>query len=873
MAKESNFGSKQELQEYLAGLKQIDAQYKILNAEAKKLANVPGGAKNQVKQQLRDLQTQYDTHKEILASIKLATKELDDFEKTQQKIAKTSIKVTDAFKKQTESIEAQENRIKGLADNWDEIDGLQNSITSNYGKQYGEVKAIQKKIDGTKALISGISELIKHDSKAYGDQLDTILDIAEQYKGMPQTFATLSKERKLGLITEKQMSQQLKRSQDEFEEMVSKLQLTNAETEKLVALFKQLNVENAAFNKPIEQKSQGKSAANALITESPFGEAPIIGQAISKASETVFSEDKIVAASFIGLGFLAAKALATIAAIEGLNDGTKKATETYIGLERRYDSTIQNLELEIEARKKILELKSGFIERNTLFDFNTQLMQMGNEFNQMSKVSLFGGDLGEMPYLTEQMQLAGIGTETVVSAMHDLSSTANIGIFPQLAANAAVFAKKMGISTSELGTQIGMYRRLNKVGVEDATAGAQYQIGVGTIDPTTFSTDMAAASKLAMYYNIKSYQSLVKQVQAVRLLGASYADIGESGKNMVLNYKDSIKGEMELSAILGERVNLSTIRALFNANKTAEAFSLLKSSGLLQKAQARGPQAVATLEKALQGMDLQQLGAAPYVEGKKINTPTNAGFLAATQAATGNMKLEGARIDARQSIIQLQAEDLQRGLNDLFATDEMLTELEIQKIGTELNKFLDVTLQQIGEGITNPGGIFRLIANGGKAPTNPDILGVSRATNKLEGVGGLGTHPVILDMSQNAFDKTGKIATGIGGAGYKMGNTSIPTTGKGIDYVNRVPDKQQEIINVSKIQQQQLENLNSHTETSVELLKSLRDLTAIMLDPDRTKDFNVQLNMDGKQIHNVLIRNTKKLEGTVRGGGMSFATK
>ena len=872
MAKESNFGSKQELQEYLTGLKQIDAQYKILNAEAKKLRDVPGGAKQQVQQQLKDLQTQYDTHKEILASIKLATKELDDFEKTQQKIAKTSIKVTDAFKKQTESIEAQENRIKGLADNWDEIDGLQNSITSNYGKQYGEVKAIQKKIDGTKALISGISELIKKDGKAYGDQLDTILDIAEQYKGMPQTFATLSKERKLGLITEKQMSQQLKRSQDEFEEMVSKLQLTNAETEKLVALFKQLNVENAAFNEPIEQKSQLKSGANALITESPFGQAPIIGQTISKASETVFSDDKLAAASLIGLAFLAAKALATIAAIEDLNNGTKKATDTYIGLERRYDSQIQNLELEIEARKKILELQSGFIERSTLFDFNTQLMQMGNEFNQMSKVSLFGGDLGEMPYLTEQMQLAGIGTETVVSAMHDLSSTANMGIFPKLAANAAVFAKKMGISTSELGTQIGLYRRLNKVGGVQANAGVQASISTGTIDPTTFSADMAAASKLAAFYNIKSYEALVKQVTALRMIGVSYAEIAEDGKNMVLNYKDSIKGEMELSAMLGERVDLSEVRALISAKDFAGAQRAFNATGLAEK--ASGNMFTAELLQKVVGSSIQAGGLAPkYEKGQSINSPSNAGFLAANQAATGNMKLEGARIDARQSIIQLQAEDLQRGLNDLIATDELLTELEIQKIGTELNKFLDVTLQQIGEGLMNPGGIFRLIANGGKAPTNPDILDVSRATNKLEGFGGLGTHPVLKDASQNAFDKTGKIVSGTGGAGYKMGNTSIPTTGKGIDYVSRVPDKQQEIINVSKIQQQQLENLNSHTETSVELLKSLRDLTAIMLDPDRTKDFNVQLNMDGKQIHNVLIRNTKKLEGTVRGGGMSFATK
>ena len=45
------------------------------------------------------------------------------------------------------------------------------------------------------------------------------------------------------------------------------------------------------------------------------------------------------------------------------------------------------------------------------------------------------------------------------------------------------------------------------------------------------------------------------------------------------------------------------------------------------------------------------------------------------------------------------------------------------------------------------------------------------------------------------------------------------------------------------------------------------------MDPERKEDFNVQLNMDGRQIHNVLIRSTKKLEGTQKGSGMSFATK
>ena len=45
-----------------------------------------------------------------------------------------------------------------------------------------------------------------------------------------------------------------------------------------------------------------------------------------------------------------------------------------------------------------------------------------------------------------------------------------------------------------------------------------------------------------------------------------------------------------------------------------------------------------------------------------------------------------------------------------------------------------------------------------------------------------------------------------------------------------------------------------------------------MLDPDRKKDFNVQLNMDGKQIKNVLIRNNERDLGTTR-DGLTFSTQ
>jgi len=342
---------------------------------------------------------------------------------------------------------------------------------------------------------------------------------------------------------------------------------------------------------------------------------------------------------------------------------------------------------------------------------------------------------------------------------------------------------------------------------------------------------------------------------------------------MVLNYKDSIKSEMELSAMLGERVDLSEVRSLIAAGDIAGAQKAFNATGLAERAKAQGIFSVDMLQKAVGPAIQAGALAAPYQSGQSVNSPSNAGFLAATETATGNMKLEGARIDARQSIIKLQAEDLQRGLNTMMGADEMLAELELQKTGTELNKFMKTTLVQIYEGFTNPGALYDFFTSGGHAMTNPQYVANSRANNN--GIG-LGSTPGGT-KSLNAFDKTGKIAQGTGGAGYKMGNTSIPSTGRGIDYsIERPHFMEKDAINkqigIEQIQQQQLENLNNHTETSIELLKSLRDLTAIMLDPQRQKDFNVQLNMDGKQIKNVLIRNNERDLGTTR-DGLTFSTQ
>lgn len=873
MAK-SDFGNKQELQEYLAGLKQIDAQYKILNAEAKKLADVPGGAKNQVKQQLRDLQIQYDTHKEILASIKLATKELDDFEKTQQKIAKTSIKVTDELKKQTESIDAQEKRIKNLAEDFDEIDGLQNSITSNYGKQYGDVAAIQKKIDGTKGLISGISELIKHDSKVYGDQLDKILDIAEQYKGMPETFARLSKERKLGLISEKQMNQQLKRNQDEFEEMVSKLKITNAETEQLINLFKQLNEENDKFSKVTKAKSDFEEGAGALGDKVFSNAPPVIGDLYHGAREvrSAFQEGAIVTAATIAGFYALTKAFAYYKSFRTLQiDGNENDPNNIINLQRMYTANKQILDMNAQALELNVQRLGGFTKAFAIFDFQTKMLNLEQEFNKVSKTAFFGTGLGSTKYAADQLQLMGISGNEIVSTMSELSKTASSGI-QDLGEEVAVFSKQTGVGADGLGNIINIIRRFDKKGGSDAFEIMQKSLSKSKEDGynlTDITDQLANSTELAAEYGMTSYNTILKQIEATRELGGNFDKIGEAGKSMVVNYKDTIKKEMELSAMIGERVDLSSVMAKFNAGDREGAFAELKSMNLYEKTKnAAGVLGLNQLKGMLGGLPLTELMAPGFEKGPKgEGLKSNASFLKTFKDAAVTFEVNNAEINiGRES----ERKTMRGGEQDLIAAyyqDLFLQRNFIQGIGNTIDEFMDVEKASLLQAF-NP---F----------TTLDDIGKSRTLARWGDVKLFGTdnndyqRPPTIDTTKNtSHGKTGSNIKPTSANKY-LTDTTQPnvSSGRQIDYIRRIPNTQQEAIDVSKMQDAKLGELNSKNETSIQLLKSLRDLTAIMMDPERKEDFNVQLNMNGRQIHNVLIRSTKKLEGTQKGSGMSFATK
>jgi hypothetical protein len=656
-------------------------------------------------------------------------------------------KTAKGFSNMTDELSDQQKRVQDLGRDWEEIEDLQTSITSEYGKQYGDIGAIQKKIDGTRAIIGSISGLLDKNSDAYGDQLEKILDVAETYKSFPATFATLNRQVKQKQITEAQMVEMLKENLSDFDEMVSKIKIVNNETGEIVDLFKTLNQEQSAFNKASERKGQMKQGANALITESPFASAPIIGTAISKTSESIFSADKLTSASIIGIGYIIAKAIGSLGVImNAVKNSDAEIRDSFKGRERAYEAFEKQLDLEIQSQERLIELQGGYTSRFAQFDFQTELGQMAIEFDKIAKTAFFGSGLGSVSYAKDELMLAGINAQTITSTMSEMSTGAGSGV-QKLSEDVAIFSTKTGIASSEVAGLTGLFRMLNKTGGADAFKNLEESLsGVGLkgFNVADIAAELQNSSELALQYNIRNGAQLVKQVKNVKDMGASYAKIAEAGKSMVLNYKDSISKEMELSAMLGENVDLSEARALFAAGRSDEAFGVLKSSGLLEKAQSQGLFAVQALQSAMGGMDLTQLAGQKYETGPKTGITSNKQFLSTLKSATETQKIDSATFDVGRAIIRLTQKDLEQGLIYDIGKSANITRLELTKMGVAISKFVDVELQTLVDAVKNPIGTVRgaynlLSRSGPTFPRNTQemVRANSGITEFIPGVSGV----------------------------------------------------------------------------------------------------------------------------------------
>jgi|688.fasta_scaffold87765_1 hypothetical protein len=730
-----------DIKEYRDLLKSTQAEWTAINKELAKYKYVTNQTKEDLKNKLKALVNEYGTYKDIIS-------ELKKYENLVKKIEQEQEKKLKNLEKEKDLQEDIEEITKNQLINFDELDELQRSITSEYKRQYIDAGAIEKKIDSTKALVGGINTFLEKNTDIQGRQKELIEEAADQYKNMPISVADLKRQLKSGSITQKEYNKALYEMSDTFEETISKIDKNDERLKGILETLEKMKEETNAFGTAMGKTSE----AGELFFDKTFGAMPggigELSNSIKEAKKEFKETGTLSDLTLAGGAYLAARAKFYAGNAFGMVNptGAQPIPESndsnpliQLSSQLKYlDALSDKYNTLASASEKFYMNNSGLTKLFAEFDFQTQVQLARKEFEKTSKTAFFGSGLGSVKYAADQLQMAGIGADVIVSTMSEMTTGANSGI-QGLSEDVAVFSKKTGIAASELSGITGLFRMLDKTGGADAFKDLTSSLSAADLDKfniADISGELANSSEMALLANIKSGKELVKQVRNVREMGGSFVKIAEAGKSMVLNYKDSIKKEMELSAMLGENVDLSEARALFAAGKDDEGFKSLKDSGILEKAQAQGIFAVDLVNSLFPA---QQLAKQPLEKGASAGIKSNEDFLKTLQNSLKDFEIGSAIINVQRAGLRelLQFAPGNKGdesvnqqlakLRENAFSDAISTLVDIQKFALREGKIigevpvLGPPLKSALDLIEQPSGINNPYITG-KFPKNNDKL-------------------------------------------------------------------------------------------------------------------------------------------------------
>ena len=618
---------------------------------------------------------------------------------TYNKLAGKVNKIADTFNDLNKNVAEHNKRLQDSIENYDDMDDALTSIGSRIGKNDAAYQGINKKIEKSKEALGQISSILQGQNQLNERQEGNILKAAESYKGFLVDVADASKKIDQGNISQEQYNQIIKESYENLTGMVDLIDDSTEAGKQLKAQFQAMAQESKSFY-DASMKSLGATQKLDDIMNS-FSGIPAMGE-LNTLLKTNIKDTLAFKAAVFALGAALGKA-----AMDYFGAPIKTAMEQYKQTEQNRIDTEANigklqvnaqsipqqieqerLENRVNAEGEIarLQQEAAFAGQRAAIQFSAQMQSGAAAFERAAKTALFGNKIGSVGYGAAQLQLAGISAEQIASGMEAASAATGRMPSARVGADMAIMAERTGASVDNIASINEMFQRMD--GVSESTAmnlseglrnmADQAKIGLGGL-----MREIADASKDALSYQIKSGPALAKQVAYAQSLGVSFGDIAKAGKSMVMNYKDSIKNEMQLSAMLGKNVDLSEVRAKFASGDTAGAMESLKAQGL-DPAQMDMFQQDA-LSQALGGMDLSSLQKIATKQGAQVGglKAGNAGagnqdFLARTQAAESALNSKQASISAQTAILDAQ-------LSQKIA-DSYLASGDYQKLKENQNK-------------------------------------------------------------------------------------------------------------------------------------------------------------------------------------------
>ncbi len=260
------------------------------------------------------------------------------------------------------------------------------------------------------------------------------------------------------------------------------------------------------------------------------------------------------------------------------------------------------------------------------------------------------------------LKAVGSSSQEIATAMGKFQTMFGYGAksMTKITEQAAALSKYLGGSTDDVLNMTKLFKIGAKISGEMAS-NLVGGLGVfaeknGLIAATLFGEISNAAEEIAKFADM-NYNNLVREAGILSKMSVSYKEMLGATDAMVLNYKDSIKSEMSLSAMLGRNVNLSEVRARLMANDSVGAANALKSSlgGMdINAMNAFQRQALAQAT----GMSTTALMALLQGSGGSMSGELSANAAAGKQIADQMLKTEIANAGRKLGLEQAQRLEL-----------------------------------------------------------------------------------------------------------------------------------------------------------------------------------------------------------------------
>ena len=246
---------------------------------------------------------------------------------------------------------------------------------------------------------------------------------------------------------------------------------------------------------------------------------------------------------------------------------------------------VEQLQYEQGLEKDKVEYEIGLMKDKLVFAQQQAMQTLDAENEKRSALQQMGlGFITKYQKISERaLKAVGSSSQEIATAMGKFQTAFAYGAksMTKITEQAAALSKYLGGSVDDVLNMTKLFKIGAKISGEMAS-NLIGGLGVfaeknGLIASTLFGEISNAAEEIAKFADM-NYSNLVREAGILSKMSVSYKEMLGATDSMVLNYKDSIKSEMSLSAMLGRNVNLSEVRARLMANDSVGAANALKSS-------------------------------------------------------------------------------------------------------------------------------------------------------------------------------------------------------------------------------------------------------------------------------------------------------